>query len=100
MVHASQIRTPKRSNPVFQSINEFRKIREIGEGAYSKVYEMEHIPTRVRYAVKDIPLVEIQEEDIGNIESEILVHPQMRHDNIIKMVDFFFTETTLYIFVE
>ena len=100
MVHKSRIQTPIRKTPMFKSIKEFKKIQQIGDGAFSKVYEMEHIQTGKRYAVKDIALAGIEEPDIPNLESELLVHPNMNHPSIVTMYDFLFTDDTLYIFLE
>lgn len=54
MVRADVFNIPPRSTPLFSSINEFQYIREIGEGAFSKVYEALHTPTGKKYAIKDV----------------------------------------------
>ena len=69
-----KILAPIRENPIFNDTEEFQFIREIGEGAFSKVYEMIHVPTRKLYAIKEISLYDIEEEDLRNLESEIIVH--------------------------
>lgn len=100
MVKSASIKIPNRANPVFSSIKEFRYLKEVGEGAFSKVYEVEHKLTGKKYALKDIALKDIEEGDICNLESELTVHTRLAHENIVKMIDFIMTEDYLYIFLE
>jgi serine/threonine protein kinase len=100
MVKSTSIKIPHRAHPVFSSIKEFRYLKEVGEGAFSKVYEVEHKPTGKKYALKDIALKDIEEGDICNLESELTVHTRLSHENIVKMIDFIITEDYLYIFLE
>lgn len=74
--------------------------REIGDGAFSKVYMVIHKATGQRYALKDMLLVDIHEDDIPNLESELCVHPFMENEYIIKFIDFFATQTNLYLFLD
>lgn len=61
---------------------------------------MHHKPTGLRYAVKEIKLCDMNEDDIPNLESELCVHPFMENEYIINFIDFFATNSNLYIFLE
>lgn len=45
---------PQRPHSVFKALSEFKKMNEIGSGAFSKVYKAIHIPTNVEYAIKEV----------------------------------------------
>ena len=100
MVNQNQIKIPKRKSPKFHSIDEFNIVREIGDGAFSTVYEMVHKSTGMVFAVKDMRLTDIHEDDIPNLESELCVHPRMDNEYIVTFVDFIATETNIYLFLE
>lgn len=95
-----QILAPIRENPIFNDTKEFQLVGEIGDGAFSKVYEMIHIPTQKLYAIKEISLYDIEEEDLRNLESEIIVHSRLENDYIIKQYDFIKMEHSLFLILE
>ena len=72
---------------------------ELGKGALATVHRVTHKATKQDYAVKMI-----QKEQLvncaGSMISEIELMSRIKHPNVIKIVDLFETEDTLYIVSE
>ena len=68
------------------NISDFNIIKEIGTGAYGKVYLASHKKTKVKYAIKAIDKLNIenkQEKTCFNREVEIMY--KLAHPNIVKL---------------
>ena len=72
----------------------------LGEGAFSKVIKVRHKKTGRCYALKQITLAKLLEQDQQNLRSEILIHSQLRHRYIIRFVDHFQLGGTVYLVLE
>ena len=72
---------------VEKRLNEFRKVRKIGEGTYGEVYEAIDTTNNRRVAMKKMR-IENKDEGIPITalrEMCILKHP--RHDNVVKLYE-------------
>ena len=69
-----------------KTVGEYKLIKTLGEGAFSKVKEGVHIPTGIHYAVKviDRQLVAENQMDV-QLKREIGVMGHMDHPNLIKL---------------
>ena len=88
---------PPRPNPQFSSIKEFSLGEELGEGAIASVFLATHTPSGKKYAVKDVEISTLSEQDFENVEKEIEIHCTLDHPYIIKMHDFFKENGHVYI---
>lgn len=80
--------------PSTSQIGNYRILKEIGEGAFGKVYLAEHILLHSQVVLKCGLL-----ED-PNIVREIYYHKQLRHRNIVKLYEVIKTETQLWMVLE
>jgi len=68
------------------SKNDFVFEKEIGEGAYSRVYRTIHKPTGKKYATKIIKKASvIREKKVQEIKIEKKVLQLLNHPNVIKL---------------
>ena len=90
---------PRRTNYI-KSINDYIKIKEIGAGAYSKVYLVEDANTKEKYALKTMELNELSQDDFENVVKEIESHINFNHPNIIKLYDYIKIGSKVYMLLE
>ena len=93
----ADIKLPSRPNPQFNSIKEFSLGEELGEGAIASVFLATHTPSGKKYAVKDVEISTLSEQDFENVEKELEIHSTLDHPYIIKMLDFFKENGHVYI---
>ena len=65
----------------------YDKDSELGEGAYSKVVKVYHKKYQKDFALKMIDVFKVSKLDCGNLRSEIKMHKNFDHQNIIKFYD-------------
>lgn len=75
-------------------IGNYRIVKEIGEGAFGKVYLAEHVLLNCEVVLK-CGLI-----DDPNIVREIYYHKQLRHKNVVKLYEVIKTETHLWMVME
>ena len=73
----------------------FRLVEKIGEGSYSKVYKAINDVSLKTLAVKIISLKSVPKKFIMSREVRIL--RECKHPNIAPLVDFFLTESSIYL---
>lgn len=82
------------SSPKISQIGNYRITKEIGEGAFGKVYLATHILLNVNVVLK-CGLI-----DDPNIVREIYYHKQLKHKNIVSLYEVIKTENHLWIAME
>ncbi|WPK27030.1 hypothetical protein PUMCH_004401 [Australozyma saopauloensis] len=75
-------------------IGNYRILKEIGEGAFGKVYLAQHVLLNCDVVLK-CGLI-----DDPNIVREIYYHKQLRHKNVVKLYEVIKTETHLWMAME
>lgn len=80
--------------PRITHVGNYRIIREIGEGAFGKVYLAQHV------LLHSLVVLKCGKIDDPNIVREIYYHKQLRHRNIVKLFEVVKTETQLWIVLE
>lgn len=60
----------------------------LGKGASGTVYKGEHIETGQIVAIKLVSTVNIKEEYIKSIKKEMYLLKKLKHENIVKYIDF------------
>ena len=64
------------------------RLKIIGEGSYAIIYEALHRPTAETVAVKDFQVtVATQQEDRERFEREVRIMSQLKHPNILPVID-------------
>ncbi len=91
---------PKRNKKLFSSISEFKCIKKIGKGAFSKVYLCVHKPSGKKYALKRQNLQKLRKSEMRNIRNEIIIHQSLDHPNIVKFYDYFIEKNYLFMVLE
>jgi serine/threonine protein kinase len=90
---ASQGRTPSRTaadDPLIgQTIDRYRIVDLLGVGAIGRVYRARHLVLHREYAVKVLAGDSIANEDISaRFQREAEVLSELRHENLVSVVDF------------
>lgn len=70
-------------------MEDYHAIRKIGDGSQGVVYEVEHVYTRRRYALKIMSCANPEHVNLALREIKVLL--QLRHPHIVSYVDFFLT---------
>mgnify|MGYP003608906039 FL=1 len=90
-----------RPSPVrFSSLSEFEKVRKVGSGGFSDVFEAIHLPSSIRYCLKQMDLQQLDSPNYVNIENEIRIHLGLKHRNVVELLDFFFEGNLLFLILE
>jgi len=93
-------KAPSRKTPLFKSIEEFTRGRELGSGAFATVFEVIHKLSGVRYAMKQINLSALSSMDQENVEKELEIHVRIDHAHIIQLHDFLVEDSYVYLILE
>jgi len=74
---------------------------KIGEGSYSEVFHAKIVGGVGDFACKVVSKQKLTEEKVLPLfESEIVVHRQMNHKNVVKLLDFFEDSSNYYMILE
>lgn len=91
---------PKRDRKLFEGINDFVLLKEIGYGGFSVVYQARHKGNGNDYAIKIVDFAKISIADQQNVQKEIIAHKAMCHKNIVTLYDFFIERSVVYLVLE
>ncbi len=84
-----------------KQILNYKLIREIGEGGMAKVYEAEHIRLGNKVAIKILDEVLLKKSNIKErFENEAKIMAGLEHQNIVRVIDFEETDSSLAIVME
>lgn len=72
----------------------------LGEGSFSKVFQVRSKLDNKYYALKKIDLTTLSRSEIENLETEIQLHSSLNHPNIIAFIDHVYVDNYLYILLE
>ena len=72
----------------------------IGKGSFAEVYKGYHQITKVDVAIKMIPRSRLPKEDGAMIEKEVSILFQLKHPNIVQLIDFQKTLNNYYLIFE
>lgn len=96
----ANLKLPERFNPIFNSIEEFELTKELGSGAFAKVFQGTCKITQQQFAIKRIYLSRLCNSDKDNIENEIKIHSRINHKHVVRFVDFFVEKRIVNIVLE
>ncbi|QPG76676.1 hypothetical protein FOA43_004070 [Brettanomyces nanus] len=83
-----------------RSIQRYKVMEKLGEGAFSKVYKAQNIQTGDYVAVKVIEKFQLDEKQRASVLKEVALMRQLEHPNIVKFIDFIENEQCFYIVQE
>ena len=78
----------------------YRRVKELGQGRFSQVVEVQNRDTGLHYAVKIINKNELKPEEKELLRTEIAILRLVQHPHIIRLEDVFETGATMYIVME
>lgn len=78
----------------------YRIGRQIGQGSYSTVYFGLKKATNEVVAVKVVPKDRVKQQEEEQLRGEVAVLTQLRHPNIVQLLDFFDEEAAFFIVME
>lgn len=79
-------------------LNEWKLIKELGDGSFGKVHQGYHAEKNLYAAVKIID--KCPEEELVEHLVEVDILTQCKHKNILRLYDTYFDNECLYIFLE
>ena len=79
---------------------DYRIGRELGRGGFGIVYEALHTKSGASFAVKRLPLDDVNAPELANIEAEIALLASLKHPNIVGYVETLRLSKELYIICE
>lgn len=77
-----------------KSLNDFKQLCLLGEGAYSAVYKVLRLADREIYALKKVKLPSLSEKEKQNALNEVRLLASIKDDNIIAYKEAFFDDKT------
>ena len=81
-------------------LDKYEKIEKVGEGTYGVVYKCKHKKTNEYVALKKIRLENEDEGIPSTAIREISILKQLKHPNIVRLVDLIHGEKKLYLVFE
>ena len=67
----------------------YRILKLLGEGSFGKAYLSENLADNTKCVIKQIPLIDLSEEEKKDTFNEVLILKKVNHSNIIKFLDVF-----------
>ncbi len=71
-----------------QQLGSYRLIRLLGQGGFAHVYLGEHIYLKTQAAIKILDVKVVSQEDVDKFLQEARTIAELRHLNIIRVLDF------------
>ena len=79
---------------------DYEFIKEIGSGAFSKVYKARHKTTKVVRCVKKLSKKDLTEDEKLKLVEEVSILRNLDHPNIVKVLEFYQNEKYFFIVTE
>lgn len=76
------------------SLNDFKQLALLGEGAYSAVYKVLRLADNEIYALKKVKLPSLSDKEKQNALNEVRLLASVQHDNVIAYKEAFWDEKT------
>ena len=80
--------------------SDYEFIKEIGSGAFSKVYKARHKTTKALRCVKKLSKKDLTEDEKAKLLEEVVILKNLDHPNIVKVQEFYQNEKYFFIVTE
>ena len=85
----------------FKTVKLGKNTHVLGTGTYGRVYLSQNTVDNKFYSIKEISKEKIRENDAESlIMNEIEIHPKLTHENIIKLYNYWESDTSYYLILE
>eukprot|EP01084_Bolivina_argentea_P311763 539683_1 len=81
-------------------MNRYKKLKFVGEGSFARVYKVMDKKTQEIMALKCIKKDGKSEIEIDKLMEEIMILQSLSHKNIIKIIEWFVTESEICVVTE
>ena len=89
------------SNYASLNKNDFKLLANLGEGSFGKVYKVEHVPSKVQYAIKVMAKEKMKNPKmLKQVQTEIQIMESINHKNIVELVTYFENDANIYLVLE
>ena len=78
---------------------DYEFIKEIGSGAFSKVYKARHKLSKALRCVKKLSKKDLSDEEKTKLVEEVSVLRSLDHPNIVKVLEFYQNEKYFFIVI-
>lgn len=78
----------------------YKLLEVIGEGAFSTVYKARNLINGNYYAIKIINKYSLNEKQLNNITNEINIMRTLKHQNVLKLIEYFNFNDYCYLVLE
>ncbi|KAG5356605.1 Calcium/calmodulin-dependent protein kinase type II [Yarrowia sp. C11] len=86
--------------PHYPGLERYKLIEKMGDGAFSIVYKAVDLQTKEEVAVKVIRKFELNANQRSSILKEVAIMRQLRHKNVVQLIDFSESENHYFIVLE
>jgi serine/threonine protein kinase len=83
-----------------EKIGKYKIIKLAGEGAFGKVFQVEHIENKKEFAIKQITKKNMNEQLMENLRREVKISYELTHENLIKCFNTMESKNNFYIVFE
>lgn len=82
------------SDLIGQQLGNYRLTRQLGKGGFAVVYLGEHVHLKIQAAIKVLHQVQLSSDEEEKFRSEACTIASLRHQNIIRVLDYGIQEST------
>ncbi|KAG9080526.1 hypothetical protein FRC06_006473, partial [Ceratobasidium sp. 370] len=93
-------REAARKMPQFPTLERYRMIEKMGDGAFSNVYKAVDLQTGQKVAVKVVRKYEMSSSQRANILKEVSIMRGLNHQSIVKLISFSESEEHYFLVLE
>ena len=79
---------------------DYRMLKVLGRGAFSKVYQSQHRKSKLLRCVKKIDKLNFTKSQNESIKNEIKILTEVNHPNLLKIIEYYEKDDSLYIVTE
>ena len=99
-LHTSSVQVNVSAPKITKKLGLYQIGEQIGKGAIGVVYKGINLETAAMVAFKQISLQNLREDEKKSIQMEINLLKKLKHENIVKYIDYISTENHLNIILE
>lgn len=83
-----------------EKIGKYKIIKKVGEGAFGKVYQVQHLENNKIFAIKQIGKKKMTEQLMENLKREVKISYELSHNKLVKCYNTMESKKNYYIVFE